>query len=254
MMVSAHEENPCAGGGRVLVVDDHRQARESMADVLRQAGHRVACCSSASEALQVIQQESYDCIVTDLKMPGMSGLEFIVQLQQRRYGAQVVMVTAHATVHSAVEAMRHGAFDYIEKPFDVDQIERLVAEAIRHGRLLQQPAGAQPPRAGEAPQMIGAGVRMQALRARIAQVAPTPETVLITGESGTGKELVAKAVHAASPRAAAALVSLNCPVLSAHLMESELLRPRARGLHRRRRPARSGASKWPTAAPSSSTK
>ncbi|MGO8688226.1 MAG: sigma-54-dependent transcriptional regulator [Thermoguttaceae bacterium] len=222
MMVSAHEENPCAGGGRVLVVDDHRQARESMADVLRQAGHRVACCSSASEALQVIQQESYDCIVTDLKMPGMSGLEFIIQLQQRRYGAQVVMVTAHATVHSAVAAMRHGAFDYIEKPFDVDQIERLVAEAIRHGRLLQQPAGAQPPRAGEAPQMIGAGVRMQALRARIAQVAPTPETVLITGESGTGKELVAKAVHAASPRAAAALVSLNCPVLSAHLMESEL--------------------------------
>ncbi len=144
MMVSAHEENPSLDAGRVLVVDDHRQARESMADVLRQAGHRVACCSSASEALQVIQQESYDCIITDLKMPGMNGLEFIVQLEQRRYGAQVVMVTAHATVNSAVEAMRHGAFDYIEKPFDVDQIERLVAQAIRHGRLLQQPAG--PPR------------------------------------------------------------------------------------------------------------
>jgi DNA-binding NtrC family response regulator len=220
MMVSAQEENPSFGAGRVLVVDDHRQARESMADVLRQAGHRVACCSSASEALQVIQQESYDCIITDLKMPGMSGLEFVVQLQQRRYGAQVVMVTAHATVHSAVEAMRHGAFDYIEKPFDVDQIERLVAEAIRHGRLLRQPAAAQAPAPDDPPPMVGSSRPMQALRARIAQVAPTPETILITGESGTGKELVAKAVHAASGRAL--LVSLNCPVLSAHLMESEL--------------------------------
>ena len=222
MMVSAHEENPSLDAGRVLVVDDHRQARESMADVLRQAGHRVACCSSASEALQVIQQESYDCIITDLKMPGMNGLEFVAQLEQRRYGAQVVMVTAHATVNSAVEAMRHGAFDYIEKPFDVDQIERLVAQAIRHGRLLHQPAG--PPRSVVAgpPVMIGSSRPMQALRARIAQVAPTPETVLITGESGTGKELVARAVHAESGRADAALVSLNCPVLSAHLMESEL--------------------------------
>ncbi len=222
MMVSSQEENPSLGAGRVLVVDDHRQARESMADVLRQAGHRVACCSSASEALQVIQEESYDCIITDLKMPGMSGLEFVVQLEQRRYGAQVVMVTAHATVNSAVEAMRHGAFDYIEKPFDVDQIERLVGEAIRHGRLLKPTAAAPSLAAGQPPVMIGRSGPMQALRARIAQVAPTPETVLITGESGTGKELVAKAVHAASGRADAPLVSLNCPVLSAHLMESEL--------------------------------
>ena len=86
-------------------------------------GHQVACCSSAAEALQVARAaRRFDCIVTDLKMPGMNGLEFIVQLEQRRYGAQVVMVTAHATVASAVEAMRHGAFDYIEKPFDADQL------------------------------------------------------------------------------------------------------------------------------------
>ncbi len=134
MMVTAQNDNLAAGAGRVLVVDDHRQARESMADVLRQAGHRVACCSSASEALHVLQEERYDCVITDLKMPGMNGLEFIVQLQQRRCGAQIVMVTAHAIgANSAVEAMRHGAFDYIEKPFDADQIERLVAQAIRMG-------------------------------------------------------------------------------------------------------------------------
>jgi DNA-binding NtrC family response regulator len=205
----------------VLVVDDHRQARESMAEVLRTSGHQVACCSSAAEALQVLQSAAFDCIVTDLKMPGMNGLELIVQLRQRRTVAQVVMVTAHATVSSAVQAMRHGAFDYIEKPFDADALERLVGQAIRHGRLVRPEAAAACP-GGAEPVMLGSSPAMQALRARIAQVAPTPETVLITGESGTGKELVARAIHAASPRQTAPLVSLNCPVLSAHLMESEL--------------------------------
>jgi DNA-binding NtrC family response regulator len=209
--------------GRVLVVDDHPQARESMGDVLRQSGHRVHCCGSAAEALQVLQQEDYDCVVTDLKMPGMDGLELMIQLEQRRHQVQVVMVTAHATVASAVEAMRHGALDYIEKPFDVDQLDRLVAQAIRHGRLLKQESGSdERPECCQPPAMIGSSPQMQALRARIAQVGPTPETVLITGESGTGKELVAKAIHAASGRRDAPLISLNCPVLSAHLMESEL--------------------------------
>jgi DNA-binding NtrC family response regulator len=209
--------------GRVLVVDDHLQARESMADVLRQAGHQVDCCASAMEALRLIEHETFDCIVTDLKMPGMNGIEFIEQLEERKYAAQVVMVTAHASVSSAVDAMRHGAFDYIEKPFNVDQLERLVGQAIRHGRLVHKPAapdGALDP--DDPPVMIGSSAVMQSLRTKILQVAPTPETILITGESGTGKELVARAVHAASDRHAGPLVSLNCPVLSAHLMESEL--------------------------------
>jgi DNA-binding NtrC family response regulator len=209
--------------GSVLVVDDHAQARQSMADVLRRAGHEVRCCSGAHEALRVLEEGSCDCVVTDLKMPGMNGLEFIVQLRERRHPAQVVMVTAHATVSSAVEAMRHGAFDYIEKPFDVEQLERLVGQAIRHGRLLVAAATPGGSSGGLKPTaMIGSSPVMQALRERIAQIAPTPETVLITGESGTGKELVARAVHAQSDRREAPLVSLNCPVLSAHLMESEL--------------------------------
>jgi len=209
--------------GSVLVVDDHAQARQSMADVLRRAGHEVRCCSGAHEALRVLEEGSCDCIVTDLKMPGMNGLEFIVQLRERRHPAQVVMVTAHATVSSAVEAMRHGAFDYIEKPFGVEQLERLVGQAIRHGRLLVAPTAPGDNSGGPKPTpMIGSSPVMQALRARIVQIAPTPETVLITGESGTGKELVARAVHAQSARREAPLVSLNCPVLSAHLMESEL--------------------------------
>jgi DNA-binding NtrC family response regulator len=209
--------------GRVLVVDDHRQARESMSDVLRQAGHRVQCVSSAIEALKLLDGESFDVVITDLQMPGMTGLEFVRQLEKRPHGAQVVMVTAYATVASAVEAMRHGAFDYIEKPFAADRLEKLVERAIGHGRLID--AGQTlPPSAGatDAATMIGDSPAMRALRARLARAAPTSETILITGESGTGKELVARAVHAASLRSSTPLVSLNCPVLSAQLMESEL--------------------------------
>ena len=207
--------------GRVLVVDDHAQARESIADILRRAGHAVDCRSSAVEAMAALKQESYDILITDLNMPGMTGLELIRQLESKPHGAQIVMITAYATVSSAVEAMRHGAFDYIEKPFDVDQLEQLVSRAIAHGRMLDQAPAASASGAHSAA-MVGSSPLMRALRARIGQVAPTAETVLITGESGTGKELVARALHAASKRASGALVSLNCPVLSAHLMESEL--------------------------------
>jgi DNA-binding NtrC family response regulator len=194
-----------------------------MAEVLRQAGHHVECLSSAAEALQTLEREQYDCIVTDLKMPGMNGIEFIVQLEQRRCSAQVLMVTAHASVATAVEAMRHGAFDYIEKPFGAEHLERLVAQAIRRRRMLRQEKNTTvPPDPAEPPVMIGESEPMRLLRTRIAQIAPTPVTVLITGESGTGKELVARALHASSDRRHGPLVSLNCPALSANLLESEL--------------------------------
>jgi len=213
---------PSSSPGRVLVVDDHARARESMADVLRHAGHQVQCCSCAAEALHVLQTARFDCIVTDMMMPGMSGIELIAELRQRQCPTQIVMVTAHATVATAVEAMRHGAFDYIEKPFEADALERLVVQAMRHGRLVNpEPAGASAADANS-PAMIGSGPAMQALRTRILQIGPTAETVLITGESGTGKELVARAIHAASHRHGTPMASLNCPVLSAHLMESEL--------------------------------
>ena len=213
--------NTAECAGRVMVVDDHAKARESMSDVLRHAGYQVDACASAIEALGRVTSEGYDVVITDLQMPGMSGLEFIRQLEHRLHGAQVLMVTAHATVASAVEAMRHGAFDYIEKPFDADQLEQLVARALEHGRMLDQRAPLRS--AGQQPlTMIGTSPAMQTLRARIAQVAPTRETVLITGESGTGKELVARQLHEASSRRHSSLVSLNCPALSSHLMESEL--------------------------------
>ena len=207
--------------GRVLVVDDHHDARESTAFVLRQAGHEVECCASAAEGLRRVAGQPFDCVITDLNMPGMNGVEFIIQLEKRQFAGQIVMMTAYASVATAVEAMRHGAFDYMEKPFTADRLEQLVAKALEHGRMVlgnAQPAG----RTSQEPVMVGSSPQMYELRTRILQLGPTPVTVLIVGESGTGKELVARAIHAASPRRDRPLVSLNCPVLSAHLMESEL--------------------------------
>jgi DNA-binding NtrC family response regulator len=225
--------------GRVLVVDDHAAVRESVIDVLRQAGYRVEGLASAVEALPLLERESFDVVVTDLQMPAMDGLEFIRQMSLRRLPTQVIMITAHATIASAVEAMRFGAFDYLEKPFDVTRLEELVARAMERRQLWGDDATVESltpatPTKGrsasstivadscDAMGMIGDSPAMRLLRERIRQVAPTDETVLICGESGTGKELVARAVHAFSRRATGPLVSLNCPALSPQLAESEL--------------------------------
>ncbi|HEY4235029.1 MAG TPA: sigma-54 dependent transcriptional regulator [Lacipirellulaceae bacterium] len=219
---------------RVLIVDDHASARESVADVLRHAGYDVGACASAIEGLAKLNQRPVDVVVTDLQMPGMDGLEFIREMERRRLGVQVLMITAHASVASAVEAMRHGAFDYLEKPFDALKLEQSVSRACDRRRLMQQGSSAAATAsertiggaiAGEgsaSPIMIGKSQVMQELRSRIAQIAVTDETVLICGESGTGKELVAQSIHAQSRRVAGPLVSLNCPVLAAQLTESEL--------------------------------
>lgn len=205
--------------GRVLVVDDHATARQSVVDVLQLSGYEVAACASAVEALNRLATAPVEVVVTDLQMPGMNGLEFIAEIGRRQVAAQVLMITAHASVETAVEAMRLGAFDYLEKPFDVTALEQSVSRAIERGRLMTPPA---PSSEVRGPAMIGDSRAMQTLREQIARVAQTDETVLICGESGVGKELVARAIHAQSPRHAGPMVSLNCPVLSEQLTESEL--------------------------------
>ena len=210
---------------RVFVVDDHAQARESVVFTLKQAGYAVQSCASAVEALKRLEREPADVVVTDLKMPGMTGVELLGELKKRRHPAQVILVTAYATVETAVEAMRQGAFDFLEKPFALEALEDLVGRAVQAGR--NNPAIANVavvPEAGAlpGPAIIGSSPQMQALRLRMARAAATEETVLICGESGTGKELVARTVHALGIRSQKPFVGLNCPAMSAHLMESEL--------------------------------
>ncbi|UUO07656.1 sigma-54 dependent transcriptional regulator [Blastopirellula sp. J2-11] len=213
-------ESPIATGN-VLVVDDNARARQSIVDVLEMLGHRGAACSSAHEALKRMETIDYDAVVTDLQMPGMDGLELVQQIRRRDAHIPIVMVTAHGSVSTAVEAMRFGAADYLEKPLNADRLEAVINRVLESAASGDRATVATP---GETNQvaMIGESRLMQQVRQQIAQVAPTDETVLIIGESGVGKELVARTIHQWSRRADRALISLNCPVLSAHLMESEL--------------------------------
>lgn len=207
---------------RVLVVDDHARARASAVDSLRHCGHDADACSSGAEALARLAAERFDVVVTDLQMPGMNGVELIREIERRRIPAQALMVTAHASVDTAVEAMRLGAFDYLEKPYNIDRLERSILRAAERAALHSEeptpPSADDPAPAG----MVGRSPAMQSLRDQLARVAASEETVLICGESGVGKELVAKALHTLSPRASGPMVSLNCPALSEQLTESEL--------------------------------
>lgn len=214
-------DRPSDAATRVMVVDDHASARQSVVDILSSAGYVVTATSSAAEALKRLSTQPVDLIFTDLMMPGMDGLEFIQNLVSRKIDSQVVMFTAHASVATAVQAMRLGAFDYLEKPFSVEQLEDAARRALEHGRAMGRRSSVCDPML-QAPELIGQSAAMQQLRQLIQQAAPTHETVLITGESGTGKELVARAVHAYSTRRGQAWVALNCPALSPQLMESEL--------------------------------
>lgn len=203
----------------LLVVDDHTQSRESVAGALRASGYSVVACASGVEGLAHLRRQPCDLVITDLQMPGMDGLEFIREIERLGLPVEVLMITAHASIGTAVEAMRHGAFDYIEKPFDIERLEQAVMRACAHGQLTT------PTRlehVDDAPVMVGKSEAMQRLRRQIAQVARTDETVLICGESGVGKEMVARSLHAASGRSTGQMVSLNCPVLSEQLTESEL--------------------------------
>lgn len=212
-----------AGSGRspvrVLVVDDHAAARQSVADVLGCAGYAIATASSAVEALAKLRKQPVDVVVTDLQMPGMTGLDLVREVERLRMDVAVLLITAHASISTAVEAMRSGAFDYLEKPFDAGRLEDSVARAAQRRALRLAPVS---PATGERSAMLGDSEAMLRLREQVALIGRTDETVLICGESGVGKELVARTLHALSRRNQGPFVGLNCPVLSEQLTESEL--------------------------------
>ncbi len=209
--------------GRICVVDDNEMLRESVEETLTREDHVVTVFADPIEALKSIKSSPYDCVVTDLKMPGMDGVSLLQEARAAGCDAPAIMMTAFGTVDSAVAAMKLGAFDYIQKPFDADQLCLVVDRAIQTACLRSENEALRRSLTdGEIRDMVGDSPEMRRLRSTIERIAPSSNTVLIQGESGTGKELLARAIHQSSPRKDRPMLCLNCAALSGNLLESEL--------------------------------
>ncbi len=208
----------------ILVVDDEPIVLQSLGDWFRQDGYAVDCAANAKEALRLAAERTHDIALLDIKMPGIDGLELQERLAKDCPDLTIIVMTAYASVESAVRALKAGAYDYITKPFDPDELSHLVRRAAEHrslrsenARLKEQLASV----AGPTP-IVGVSAAMRHVQGLIDAVAGTDATVLVRGESGTGKELVARAVHARSPRRFGPLVVVNCGALPEGVLESEL--------------------------------
>lgn len=206
----------------ILAVDDEPNMRRLLEISLRQAGYRALVAEDGKQALHLINTQNVDCVVSDLHMPGMNGLALLGQIRQVSERLPFIMVTAQGEVQTAVEAMKLGASDYIQRPFELETLELAISKALTNNRIVLEntflKADQQPAENG----LIGQSKAMLVLKQMIQQVAPEKATVLITGETGTGKELIAKALHAASPRKNALFVAVNCAAIPADILESEL--------------------------------
>jgi two-component system nitrogen regulation response regulator NtrX len=205
----------------ILIVDDERGIRETLRAVLEDEGFNADAVASGEESLKAVARRAYGCVLLDVWLPGMDGLETLKQLREGGLDAAVVMISGHGNIETAVRATKLGAFDFIEKPLSIEKTVLTVRNALRQ-RELERTNAVLAAELGEEYVMIGESVAMRALRKQIAVVAPTDGRVLIYGESGTGKELVARAVHAQSRRASAPFVEVNSAAIPEELIESEL--------------------------------
>ena len=209
---------------KLLVADDEQGIRQLLTLVFEREGHSVRTAEGGRRALQLLREESADLIISDVKMPDMNGIELLRAARELLPDVAVVMMTAFATVETAREAFKLGADDFIQKPFDVDELKLIVGKALERLQLLQENRAfrrAQRER-GRLDQIIGHSQKMQAVYQMIETVAQVQSTVLITGESGTGKEMVARAIHNLSPRADKPFMPINCGAFTETLLESEL--------------------------------
>jgi len=209
---------------KILIVDDELIMRESLAGWLERDGHEVTKTASGEEALKVLKDSRFDILLVDIKMEGMSGLDVLKQVRENDPEVSVVMITAYGSISTAIEAMKNGAYDYLLKPFEPDELGVLIekiteyqAQARENLYLKQQYQDRT-----RFESMIGQSKPMQEIFDFIQDIAPAGSTALITGETGTGKELAAKAIHTHSPRCEGPFVSVNCGSIPEHLMESEL--------------------------------
>ncbi len=212
------------GKGNLLIVDDENIVRDSLSKWFREEGYEVGTAESASDALTQLGQRRWDLALVDIKMPGTDGIELQRRLREVDPELTVVIMTGYASVETAVQALKNGAYDYVTKPFDPDDIAHLVGNALSHKRAEQENLRLRETLAESTlpQQLIGQSAAMKRVFEAVETVGPTEATVLITGESGTGKELVARAIHAASARRYNPLVVIHCGALTETLLESEL--------------------------------
>ncbi len=207
----------------LMIVDDELHVRESLASWFIEDGYEVVTASSGKEALAILGRRHVDVVITDIKMPGMDGLELQRHIRAVDPDVVIILVTAYASVATAVQALKEGAYDYLVKPFDPEELSHVVEKACEKVRLKEENVALKQRIAGISPQIVeGQSREMRRVLELVESVAPTDTTVLVRGESGTGKELIARLIHAKSPRAFGPLVAVNCGALSEGVLESEL--------------------------------
>ncbi len=208
----------------ILIVDDEESVRDSLYNWFIEDGYHVECAESAMTALKMLESVSFDIILADIKMPGMDGLEMLKRIKLIKADSIVIMMTAFATVDTAVQALKDGAFDYVTKPFDPDDLSHLIRNASKQIILTDENESLKDRVVSleSVEDLIGNSEVMQKVLRQIENVAQSNSSVVITGESGTGKELVARAIHANSSRRFFPLVSVHCGALTESLLESEL--------------------------------
>ncbi len=209
---------------RILIAEDDKVQRHVIADILASAGYAVEDAASAQEAVEAVRNEVFDLLLTDMRMPGMDGLELLRQAKRLRFEMEVVVMTAYATVETAVTAMKEGAVDYLAKPFDKDELLVVVAKAVERGDLRRQNRQLRQLVAESVSlgNIVGKSAAMQRVFDVVQRAIPVTSTVLIQGESGTGKELVARHIHFEGPRKNNLFIVVNCAAIPDTLVESEL--------------------------------
>jgi DNA-binding NtrC family response regulator len=208
---------------RILVAEDEEHLREGIAAAFAEAGHEVVQAKDGGEAVKILDEQVFDLVVTDYKMPGRDGIEVLRRARLVDEKLPVIMMTAYGTVEHAVEAMRLGAYDYVQKPFQLEELELKAEKALEHGRLLRRLESLDRRELiGSFDRIVGESPGMKRIFEIIRKVAPSNATVLVLGETGTGKELIAEAIHHSSGRSDGPFVKTNCAALHEELLESEL--------------------------------